>query len=125
MALTMKQLKAQLDALDARVAALERPNAPTGRPPSGYDSDIHVATKMFLESMQRHNLGAVAVQGHGQRMVDALLIDYPTLDVYANPRTDALMWPGFGSLDVTIDSGRGGFYFRPDGHDPWLPRGQR
>lgn len=82
--------------------------------PAGYASDENVARQMFLDSMARHGLDPVAVQGNGWLIVNALKTDYPSLDVYAHRVTDAIEWPGFGPVDVTIDSGLGGFYFRPD-----------
>lgn len=85
--------------------------------PAGYSTDENVAAKMFTDSMNRHGLNAVMVQHNGYLMVAALKADYPALDVYVHPVTDALMWPGFGSLDTTIDSGLGGWEFRPDGFD--------
>jgi hypothetical protein len=89
--------------------------------PPGFDTDKNVASQMFLGSMKKHNVDPVAVQRHGQSIVDALKADYPSLQVYLNPATDAVVWPGFGSLDVTINSGLGGWYFRPDGHTRWDP----
>lgn len=83
--------------------------------PAGYDTDTNVAFSMFMDAMNSAGLNAVDVQGRGFLMVNALKARFPGLDVYVHPASDALMWPGFGSLDVTIDSGLGGFYFRPDG----------
>lgn len=83
--------------------------------PAGFDSDPNVARDMLINSMNLHGIDPVAAQGHGNAIVAALRADYPTLDVYAHNVSDAIMWPGFGSLDVTIDSGLGGWYFRPDG----------
>ena len=103
------------------------PALPTPGPlqelPRGYDTDENVARQMFVGAMNNQRLDPVAMQRHGQLIVDALKADYPTLQVYVNPRTDALMWPGFGSVDVTIDSGRGGWYFRPDHDSPWIKPG--
>jgi len=89
--------------------------------PPGFDSDKNVASQMLLGSMKKHNIDPVAVQRHGQWIIDALKADYPSLQVYLNRATDAVVWPGFGSLDVTINSGLGGWYFRPDGHTRWEP----
>jgi hypothetical protein len=93
------------------------PPQPAAPPPlpEGFNSNQTVAFGMLLASMQRHNLDPVAVQGHGKLVADALNSDYPGLFAYAHPTSDALMWPGFGSVDCTINSGKGGFYFRPDG----------
>lgn len=77
-------------------------------------SDPQTASSMFLSSMQKHNLDPVAMQGHGKDIVAALKADYPDLDVRVDPRTDAIVWPGIGPLDVTIDSGKGGWYFNPN-----------
>jgi hypothetical protein len=99
--------------------------ASTGRDlPAGYDSNPDVGFEMLVNAMNSHNLTAVGVQNHGQQIVDALKATYPSLDVYLSP-TDAPVWPGFGSLDVTIDSGRGGWSFRPDHATPYVPKERR
>lgn len=84
--------------------------------PPGFDSDVTVARNMLLSSMRGHNLDPIAVQGHGQVIVDALNADYRGLDAYVDRKSDAVMWPGFGDVDVTVDSGKGGFAFQP-GHN--------
>lgn len=98
--------------------------------PKAYNSDTAVAREMLLAAVRENGLNAIDVQGHGDRIVAALKRTYPSLDVYVNRKTDAIVWPGFGSIDCTIDSGKGGFYFRPDPlTDPhrvaWKPAGQR
>jgi hypothetical protein len=87
--------------------------------PIGFDSDPHVAFGMLVAAMQAAGLDPVAVQRHGDQIIAALQAHYPGLDVYAHRSSDAIMWPGFGSLDVTIDSGKGGWSFRPDGVSPF------
>lgn len=93
--------------------------------PEGYRTDENVAAQMLLDAISAAKLDAVAMQGHGTQIAQALNDYWPGLDAYAHPQTDAIMWPGFGSLDVTKDSGKGGWYFRPDHEAPWLPPGQR
>lgn len=88
--------------------------------PAGYDTDTGVGFAMLIDSMNRRGLTAIGVQNRGQSIVDALNQDYPDLHVYLSP-TDSPVWPRFGSLDVTVDSGRGGFSFRPDGYFPYEP----
>jgi len=87
--------------------------------PKGYDSDQHVAFGMLVAAMQTAGLDPIGVQHHGDLIVAALQTAFPGLDVYAHRISDAIMWPGFGSIDCTIDSGRGGWYFRPDGASPY------
>lgn len=95
------------------------PPPPPGRElPDGFDSDPSVGFSMFLSAMNEHRLDPVGVQNHGQEIVDALRDTWPGLDVYLSP-SDAPVWPGFGSLDVTIDSGKGGWQFRPDHVTPY------
>lgn len=91
------------------------PVGPVGNLPDGYATDEGVAFAMFKASMERHGLDPIGVQGHGQTIAAALNADYPGLNAYAHAQSDALMWPGFGSVDVTIDSGKGGWSFRVDG----------
>lgn len=92
--------------------------------PTGYDSNPSVAWEMLRAAVRENSLNAIDVQRHGDRIVAALKRTYPTLDVYLST-SDAPVWPGFGSVDVTIDSGKGGWYFRPDGVTPWQPIGSR
>lgn len=82
--------------------------------PAGYSADQNVAFQMLVTAMSAHGLTPTGVQNHGQQIVDALNETWPGLNVYRSP-SDAPVWPGFGSIDVTIDSGRGGWSFRPDG----------
>lgn len=89
--------------------------------PVGWNSDTAVAFKMLVSSMQKHGLTPVGVQGHGQAICDALNADYPWLNAYADKRSDAVMWPGFGDIDVTIDSGKGGWSFQPGHNAPYEP----
>jgi hypothetical protein len=70
---------------------------------------------MFMSAMQESGLDPVAVQGHGAVIADAVNKKYPGLGVTVDPKTDAVVWPGIGPLDVTIDSGKGGWSFRPSG----------
>ncbi len=86
--------------------------------PAGYDRDQNVAFEMFKKAMSDHSLTALGVQGHGDQIVAALNETWPGLNVYRSP-SDAPVWPGFGSVDVTIDSGHGGWSFRPDGVTPY------
>lgn len=92
--------------------------------PIGFNADPAVALEMLLRTVRTHQLDAIDVQRHGQVIVNALNEDWPGLDAYVSA-SDAVVWPGFGSLDVTIDGGKGGWYFRPDGAVPWKPVGQR
>lgn len=96
----------------------DQPPTPLTALPTGYDSDPNVGYRMFVEAMDRHGLTPVGVQGHGQTIVDALNETWPGLNVYLSP-SDAPVWPGFGSIDVTIDSGKGGWQFRKDGVMPY------
>jgi hypothetical protein len=82
----------------------------------GSTVDVGNAPAMFDAAMKEAGLNAVSVQGHGQVIADAVNKKYPGLGVTVDPHTDAILWPGIGSVDVTIDSGKGGFYFRPDGY---------
>jgi hypothetical protein len=133
--ITLKSVSARIDALTHRVKTLEstKPPEPPDPPkppdtgttlPEGYNSNPDVGFSMLVEAMNAAGLTATGVQRHGDQIVDALKRRWPGLDVYLS-RTDSPVWPGFGSLDVTIDSGRGGWSFRPDGSAPWLPPNQR
>jgi len=111
-------LEADAEGLDA-----SPPPPPIPEPsalPVGFDRDPSVAFGMFQRAMNEHFQTPTGVQNHGQQIVDALRDTWPRLDVYRS-RSDAPVWPGFGSLDVTIDSGKGGWQFRPDGVTPWEP----
>jgi hypothetical protein len=104
----------------------ERPPAPPPPPPPapppsaghaippGYDTDPSVAFSMLMTAVSEAELDPIAVQNHGAVIAAALNRSYPGLEAYAHKRSDAVMWPGFGSIDVTIDSGKGGWQFRPD-----------
>lgn len=91
------------------------PQPPTHTLPTHYDTDEAVGWDMLQQTVATHHLDAVAVQNHGPVICDALNQDWPGLNSYAHKISDAVMWPGFGSLDVTINSGLGGWYFRVDG----------
>jgi hypothetical protein len=122
--------------LEAAVAVLSIPNSGTTTKPSpvepppppppaalpaGYDDPNQgVAFDMFKDAMQTHGLTPLGVQGHGQQIVDAMNASWPGWNVYLSP-SDAPVAPGFGSLDVTIDSGKGGWAFRPDGVTRYEP----
>ena len=97
------------------------PPPPVAALPDGYDTDEGVALGMLLASMNKRGMTGVSVQGHGKEICAALNADWPGLNTYAHPQSDAVVWPGFGSLDVTIDGGKGGFYFRPDKQAPYDP----
>jgi hypothetical protein len=86
------------------------------RLPPGYDTDPGVAFGMLQSAVNLCHLDAIAVQRHGQQIVDALNETWPGLDAYVDRKSDAVMWPGFGDVDVTIDSGKGGWAFQP-GHN--------
>ena len=89
------------------------PPPPPQELPSGYNTDRNVAFRMLIDAMDAHGLTATGVQNHGLQIVDALNAEFPGLDVYLS-KSDAPVWPGFGSIDVTINSGLGGWSFRPD-----------
>jgi len=104
-------------------APAELPDEPDPTPthpslPDGYDRDPAVGFSMLLSAMNEHGLDPIGVQGHGQQIVDAMNETWPGWDVYRSP-SDAPVVPGFGSLDVTINSGKGGWQFRPDGATPY------
>jgi hypothetical protein len=92
----------------------EIPNRPL---PDGYNSDPNVGYFMLITSMNEHGLTPIGVQGHGADICKALNESWSGLNAYAHKVSDAIMWPGenMGSIDVTIDSGKGGWQFRPDG----------
>lgn len=92
--------------------------------PAGYATDVNVGYSMLVSAMNSAGLTSLGVQHRGSQIVAALQAKYPGLDVYLSP-TDSPIWPGFGSLDVTIDSGKGGWEFSPDGYWNWLPQSQR
>jgi hypothetical protein len=97
--------------------------------PNGYSTDTAVGYYVLVDAMTRAGLTPIGVQRHGDQIIAALKASYPDLDVYLSP-SDAPVWPGFGSLDVTIDSGKGGWSFQVDapnkpGRVPWKPRDQR
>lgn len=88
--------------------------------PEGYSTDVNVGYQMIVVAMDAARLTAIGVQGKGGLIIAALKAMYPALDVYLSAQ-DAPVWPGFGSLDVTIDSGKQGWSFRPDGATRWQP----
>lgn len=92
--------------------------------PAEYDTNKDVAYQMLVQAMDEHGLTPIGVQNHGDVICAALNDSWPGLNSYPHPQTDAVMWPGpnFGSIDVTIDSGKGGWQFRPDGHDRYDER---
>lgn len=97
------------------------PPGPGAELPAHFNTDEAVAWQMLQQTVAKHHLNAIAVQGHGQVICDALNEDWPGLGAYAHKVSDAVMWRDWGSIDVTVDSGRGnaaypdGWYFRPDG----------
>lgn len=115
---------------DRMAALLGLPARPASTSPSGgYASrpmddtrsvDVGNAPSMFYAAMQDAGLNPVAVQGHGQTIVDAINKKYPGLGATVDPRTDAVVWPGIGPLDVTVDSGKGGWSFRPSGDGSYV-----
>ena len=92
--------------------------------PAGYATDVGVARGMFFQAMAAAGLDPITVQRHGDWIVAACKARYPALDVYLSTK-DAPVWPGLGSFDATIDSGKGGWSFRVDHDTPWQPVGQR
>jgi len=92
--------------------------------PAGYATDVGVARGMFFQAMAAAGLDPVTVQRHGDWIVAACKARYPALDVYLSTK-DAPVWPGLGSFDATIDSGKGGWSFRLDRDTAWQPVGQR
>lgn len=101
------------------------PVTPIGAPlPAGFDTSTGVGFVMLVNAMERAGLTPLGVQGHGPHIIAALKAYYPDLDVYLSP-SDAPVWPGFGSLDVTVDSGKKGWSFRVDHATAWKPVGQR
>lgn len=111
--------------LEADVERLDGPAPPPPPPPpeglpDGFDRDRRVGLDMLRKAMDAAGLDPIGVQGHGAAIVAALKKRWPGLDVYLSP-SDAPVWPGFGSLDVTIDSGKLGWQFRPDDVTPYEP----
>lgn len=111
-------LEGDAEALDA--SPPPPPPPPGNILPTGYNSDADTAYWMLAKAVTDNHLDPIAVQGHGQQIVDALNRSWPGLDVYRSP-SDAPVWPGFGSIDVTIDSGKRGWAFRPDGVTRYEP----
>lgn len=83
--------------------------------PAGCYSDRTVGFEMLVQAMNEHDLTPVGVQGHGDIIVNALRDTWRGLKVYVHPKSDAPMWYGFGPIDVTIDSGKGGWSFQTSG----------
>jgi hypothetical protein len=100
------------------------PPPPPDDLPAGYATDAGVARWMFFHAMTSYGLDPITVQGHGDWIVAALKAAYPALDVYVSTK-DAPVWPGLGSFDATIDSGKGGWSFRLDHDTAWQPPGLR
>jgi hypothetical protein len=92
---------------------IDIPPAPQALP-EGYNTDKNVAWQMLQHTIAAHSMDAVFYQGKGKEICRLLNEDWPGLDCYAARHTDAVVWPGFGSCDVTIDSGKRGWYFNPD-----------
>jgi hypothetical protein len=109
-------LEADAQGLDAAPAPEPIPDPATL--PLGFDTDPAIALGMLERAMNEHGLTPTGVQGHGQQIVDALNDTFPGLNVYL-ASSDAPVWPGFGSVDVTIDSGKGGWQFRRDRVTPY------
>lgn len=84
-------------------------------------ADVNDAAAKFFDAVQSAGLDPVAVQGHGKVIADAVNAKYPGIGVTVDPKTDAIVWPGIGPLDVTIDSGKGGWSFRPSGSGASAP----
>lgn len=108
------EIDVETDAFEPAPNPNPNPNPQPRALPEGFDTDEAVGFSMLLTAMNEHQLTPIGVQGHGQQICDALNDTWPGLDAYAHRASDAVMWPGFGSLDVTIDSGKGGWQFRPD-----------
>lgn len=82
-----------------------------------YDAgDTSEASRKFFDAVG--GLDAVAHQRRGSDIAAAINAKYPEVGAYADPKTDGIVWPGVGMLDATIDSGKGGWSFRPVGPDP-------
>jgi hypothetical protein len=96
---------------------VQQPHAslpPQAGSPTAPSGDLHSAASLFLDGVQQAGLDPVAVQGHGQQIADAVNRIHPELKLTVDPRTDAIVWNGM-PLDVTVDSGKGGWSFRPSG----------
>jgi hypothetical protein len=101
--------------------------------PPGYNTSTDVGYSMLLEAMNAAGLTPMGVQGQGRLIVDALNAywAFGSNPVWLNTKTDAPVWPEFGSIDVTVDSGQphppqypnGQWSFRPDGDTPYQPIG--
>lgn len=92
--------------------------------PVGWNSDLAIGLYMLRSAMDAAGLTPTGVQHHGAAIVAAMIASYPDWDVYLS-QTDSPIVPHWGSLDVTVNSGLGGWSFRPDGYFPWKPVGQR
>jgi len=106
------------------VVAPDSPAPVTLALPPGFDRLTSVGFGMLITAMDRAGLTPIGVQGKGPAIIAGLKALYPDLDVYLSP-SDAPVWPGHGSIDVTIDSGKGGWSFRVDHVTAWKPAGQR
>jgi len=108
------------------VPPIDPPSLPSLPLPIGFSTDRSVGFFMLVSAMDAAGLTPIGVQGKGALIIVALKAKYPALDVYLSP-SDAPVWPGrdMGSLDVTVDSGKKGWSFRPDGVTAWQPIGLR
>jgi hypothetical protein len=87
---------------------------PQAGSPTASGGDLQTAASLFLDGVRQAGLNPVAVQGHGQQIADAVNRIHPELKLTVDPKTDAIVWNGI-PLDVTVDSGKGGWSFRPSG----------
>lgn len=90
--------------------ALPGSAAPGSSPTSQYSNlDPSTAFDMFKKAMDANGLTPTGVQHHGQVIADALNKMYPGWNVTVDPKDDAVVFPGIGKPDLTIDSGKGGW----------------
>jgi hypothetical protein len=129
MRMRLKDIRLLNNAIEFDLTHIDEPDSENPPPPvagenlpDGYDSDTDVAFGMLVNAMDDHGLTPIGVQGHGDVICAALNDTWNGLNTYPHPQTDAVMWPDFGSIDVTVDSGKGGWQFRPDGHDRYDER---
>jgi hypothetical protein len=80
------------------------------------------AAQRFLAAVNQSGLDPVAVQGHGQTIADAVNQIDPSLQLSVDPKSDAIVWNGI-PIDVTVNSGKGGWSFRPAGPSASAPIG--
>jgi hypothetical protein len=101
------------------VAATNEPQPHASLPPqagspTASSADLQTASQKFLSAVQQAGLDPVAVQGHGRLIADAVNRIHPELALRVDPQSDAIVWNGI-PIDVTVDSGKGGWSFRPAG----------